>query len=342
LLTLGKQKSALLAVSSAEEADPSSGVPPNLRGRIEETRGRLDEAEALYRVAVERQPDLLIAHINLGVLLTGRGRTQEALRVLDAAVKRAPRSPGVYLARGMTRMAAAQPDAAVTDFEVALKIDTSLVSLTLLANAHLSMERLDEAKIALDRALEIDPRHAPTHVMRAYMHLAGNEIPAALASAKLATQLDRKLAEAHHLLALCHERAGDLKKAELAYKRAVKLDTSDPTQVRALALYYEARGRWKDAMREYNRVVKLTDGAPGAWFDLALAQWGAGKYAKAARSLESLVDVDQSHMGAWLNLGILYHTQLRKRRKAIRAYREYLDLGGTDTRVAGWLAELER
>ncbi len=342
LSAMGKTKAALHALSKAENVNPASGVPPNLRGRVEESRGRLDDAEALYRAAIARQPELIIAHINLGVLLTGRGKHQAALRVLDAAVKRSPSTTGVYLARGMTRMSAGKNDAAVRDFEDARDLDASLVSLTLLANAYLSMERLDEAGAALDQAYGIAPRHAPTHVMRAYLYLADNRINMALSSAKLATELDPKLAEARHLLALCLERTGDLKKAESAYKRAAKLDTSDPTQIRALALFYEARGRWKDAIREYNKVVKLTDGAPDAWLDLALAQWGLAKYDKAARSLESLLEVDETRRDAWLNLGILCQTQLRKRRKAISAFREYLDLGGKDARVAGWLAELER
>ena len=45
---------------------------------------------------------------------------------------------------------------------------------------------------------------------------------------------------------------------------------------------------------------------------------------------------------AWLNLGVLWHHHVRNHKKAAKAYRQYLNVGGKDDRVRGWLKEIEK
>ncbi len=342
LTAVGKLRPATVALEQAREVDPTAGAPVNLLGRVAELQGKTPQAEAFYREAVKLSPEHVIAHVNLGVLLVGIGRFDDAIETLDAAVDLAPRSTTAWLGLGMARSAAGHGEAAIAAFQNATAFDAdSVLALNLLANAYIHLDRHDEAKTAILSALQIDGDHAPSHVFLAYVHLAKGDLVLARGSADKALDLDANLAEARYMQGICEEREGRTKKAETHYKRAARMEPQDPMYVRALAILYEGEGRWKEAVRERQKVVKLTDGAPRACFDLALAHWSNGKHDKAAGSFEDVVAIDNDDRDAWLNLGILYHQQLRKKRKARFAYQRYLDLGGTDDRVAGWLNDLD-
>ncbi len=342
LLEQGRDRQAVEPLEHAARLDAASGVPVNLLGRAAEAAHDRRGAEELYRRAFELQPDLVIARVNLGVLLVGVQRRDEALKVLDEAVRRAPRLPAALIARGTALMGAGKAVDAAKDFKAATEVNAKdVVALDLLANAYLSLERFDEAEDALLKALALAPKHAPTRVFVAYLQTSRGDLDAARASVDEALRLDADLPEALYMSGLVFERGGNAKKAESEYKRAQKAAPENAVYVRALALLYESQGRWRDAVREYQRVVKLTDSAPSSLYDLALGYWGYGKHDRAADALETLLSIDGDHLDAWLNLGVLRHRHLRDKKGAIAAYREYLRRGGKDNRVQGWLRELE-
>ncbi|MCE7932445.1 MAG: tetratricopeptide repeat protein, partial [Xanthomonadales bacterium PRO6] len=97
-----------------------------------------------------------------------------------------------------------------------------------------SMGRLDEAREAIDRVLEMRPTHAPTWLMRAELVADADSSEAAL---RRAIEIDPRLARAHLLLArqLAHDGRRD--EAEFALEQALR---HDPHQPEAWTL----RGDW--------------------------------------------------------------------------------------------------
>lgn len=340
---MGKLSHAQTPLVRAAEIDPRSAVPPNLLGRLAEADGRPIDAEKHYRDAVALDESLVIARVNLAVLLTGTRRVDEAKIELARARELAPKDTMPLLALGMAHMAAGQPEEAAKAYEEALRIDArSVDSLNLLANAYFNLEQLPLAEKALERAREIDPDRAETHVNLALLHLLRAENERAEFEASTALKLDPESAEATYMIGLAWERAGKTKKAESQYRKAAKLAPTNPVYPRAMAQMYESMGKWREAIRSYKEVVDLTDGAVCALFDLGLAYAGAGKARQAADCLERVVEVDPNHVDGWFNLGVLFHVDLREKEQAARCYREYLDRGGTDTRVRDWLASLTK
>ena len=61
----------------------------------EHRNGRIDEAEALYRRAVIRDPKLLDAWRNLGALLRQQGKAEEGLKCQLNALKLKPDDAGI-------------------------------------------------------------------------------------------------------------------------------------------------------------------------------------------------------------------------------------------------------
>jgi tetratricopeptide (TPR) repeat protein len=91
LLALGRAREArgylVRALAKGEEAGLRE-----LLGVTYEREGSLDQAEACWRQALTRDPDNTDALLDLGRLALGRGRFDEAVRLLERAVERSPHS----------------------------------------------------------------------------------------------------------------------------------------------------------------------------------------------------------------------------------------------------------
>jgi tetratricopeptide (TPR) repeat protein len=105
------------------------GLPPARRARVHaqlglayQRTGRPEPAIHHYREALALDPADPggRAHLNLGVLMADRGRPDEALRLLDAAVRRGADDPELYAARAGVRSGAGDARGAVEDYRRAL------------------------------------------------------------------------------------------------------------------------------------------------------------------------------------------------------------------------------
>ncbi len=155
LARAGRPREARDAYSRALALDPGFAEARADRGLVELELSRPDRAEADLRGAADlgrREPRLLAA---LADALVRQGKTDEAERLFDDLLARAP-SPDIRAARGMVRLTAA-PDRAADDFRAALAEDSEH------AVAHYGMARVvrdgDRAAALdhLDRAIATDP-----------------------------------------------------------------------------------------------------------------------------------------------------------------------------------------
>ena len=325
----------------AHEARPKSSVPLNGLGWVAERRGDVAEAEKYYGLAIDADPDDALPRTNLGLLLVGANRIDEARPVLEAARERSPNDAMILLALGMADAAAGEIQAAVKRYEEASKLPRqTIVSLNVLASTYTGLEQFDLARGVLDRAINEAPENETTRFNFAYLELAQGNAAEALAWVKKILAADGRSAGAYFLAGLCHESAGDAKEAERAYKKAVDLDDENPSHHQALAALAGTRGDWRLALKHHRRAVELTNDDPDALLDLAFAYAGAGDHRNAAKTFEVVVEKRPDDLVALMNIGLLYHTELRDRDRAIAAYEAYLTKGGKDPRVRAWLDEL--
>lgn len=330
------------ALDDASRARPKSAVPVNALGRLEEARGASAEAERLYRRAIELDPRMTLARVNLGILLVGLDRRDDALKVLEEAAKLAPKDALPHLGIGMLHMRAKERSLAVASFQKAVDLDDdNVTSLNLLANACTSLSQFDVAEKALLRALTIAPQSLSSRVAMAFLQIAKGEIDAASKSAAAALHIDDGSAEAHYVMGLVHDYQRNPRKAQSEFQKAQRLEPENPVFVKAIAALAASQGEWRTAISESQRLVKLTGGSADAMMRLAAAYVGAEKPKLAASTLEQILAAEPARLDAWLQLGIVRHRDLRDLKKAVKAYREYQNRGGTDPRVAKWIAQIE-
>lgn len=104
-----------------------------------ELAGRGDEAQAAYRSALDRDPTLVAARINLGRLLHAAGRVAEAEAMYRAALKDDPASALAAFNLGVALEDQEQTDAAIAAYRRAIEVDERY------ADAHFNLARLLES-----------------------------------------------------------------------------------------------------------------------------------------------------------------------------------------------------
>jgi protein O-GlcNAc transferase len=192
-----------------------------VEGGVLRDEGRLDEAEQRFAKVVTQRPDLAIAHVDLGGVRMDQGRVAEALGNFHAAVSA---SPGYV--EGWSKVGIAAR----------------------------TLGRVDEAEEAFKRALALDPRHAPAHFNLACIHRMKGDAGLALHHAQVGAGLDPGNAELLALLGNLHRRNRQPDKALEAYARAsVVAPEAVAIRLERASLLSEM-GRTEEARREYRAV----------------------------------------------------------------------------------------
>lgn len=120
--------------------------------------GRLDDAEILYRQALNQDAHHFDALYYLGMIKAQTGRYDAALELMDAAVKSDPRSARAYLGLGNIYAAAGRLESALESYDRALGIDKRLPEAWYSrGNALLACKRFSEAVASYDQALALAP-----------------------------------------------------------------------------------------------------------------------------------------------------------------------------------------
>lgn len=141
--------------------NPGAWMAHNNLGMLLFGEGRTDEAMAHYRAAIEVKPDDAFARNNLGRALASLGRLEEARVSLVEAVRLEPGNAEAWSNLGNVHAAAGRYDAARDAYERSIAVRPSFAdAYGNLGNVLLLTGRRDEAIAAYKRALQLDPGFA--------------------------------------------------------------------------------------------------------------------------------------------------------------------------------------
>jgi tetratricopeptide (TPR) repeat protein len=118
---------------------------------------RLAEAEKQFSLALDTAPDLVAAKYNLALVLLKRGKTEQALVLLEELTTRRPTDTDFLFARGNALFQGTRFDEAAVQFEAALAVDPELKRAAYgLARSLQEGQFTDRAIAAWNRYLELD------------------------------------------------------------------------------------------------------------------------------------------------------------------------------------------
>jgi tetratricopeptide (TPR) repeat protein len=153
----------------------------------------------------------------------------------------------------------------------------------------------EEARLAYQQALVVDPNYAPAHRALARLFDAMEDYPHALASYQKALELNDKDAACWYEVGLCQARQKDWNGALGSFQRAVELDPDNRQYANTLGFLLARLNRHQEALEVFTRV----NGPAKAHYNLAraLAHVGqidlAREHLRLAMTLDPKLPVDQ-------------------------------------------------
>jgi tetratricopeptide (TPR) repeat protein len=145
--------------------------------RQQQEAGRMDEAEATYRLAVAQQPDWAIPHLLLGITLALGQRYAEAAATFRLVLLLEPNSVEAYNALGNVLVQQGQLDDAVTCYSkaVAMRPDFAGTCYNLAITLH-AQQRWQEAIDCYHRAISLQPDYSEAHLNLAQALLLAGDL----------------------------------------------------------------------------------------------------------------------------------------------------------------------
>lgn len=252
-------------------------------------KGRSLEALQMLEAASRAAPNDAEIHYALGALYSSGGRTAEALRHIEIATKLAPEDPSYAFALGELLYHSGQPERALAPLQKASEIPEALI---LLAAVYEKLGPKEEMLTTLSRYLELEPEDKTTRLMLGQQLEASKRYDEALAVYRGADDDPMLL---YHAAALLARSRDGYEESESLARAAL---TSSPDMLEAgllLAQVLERQERYEEALTQLEQLKLHHPDVPQVYFNLTRAYQRAGRAddAKAAAATFQKLDAQE-------------------------------------------------
>jgi len=254
----GRLRDAIASYRRALEIDPDSSEALNELGTLLQDQGNLDEAEECFRRALSVNENLAQAHSNLGRVLKVRGRLDEAIACYQRALVLNPQ-----LAEAFNN----------------------------LGNALWQQRNPEQAIECYRRAIERKPAFA----------------------------------QAHYNLGVVLGEQGKLDDAIACYRRAIEFRSDYSDALNNLGSTFRKVGRLEEAVTCLRRALEVKPDCAQANYNLAIALHQQEKLDEAVAYFQRTTRLQPNHFEAYNNLGFTFHEQLILG-QAVNCYRRAIEL----------------
>jgi tetratricopeptide (TPR) repeat protein len=222
--------------------------------------GRLAEAEALCRRALEARADLPEAEHLLGVIMHQSGKLGEAIEHVGRAVKLAPQVALYHANLGEMLRLSGRPKLAAEEARRALEIEPNLaMALTNLGVALYEMEDFEESIRAHRKAIAAQPEFTDAHSNLGNALHALRRFDEAIVAYRRAIELNPEFADAWANLGNTLQHAGDYEEAVVALRRAIELAPEHANARSGISILLLMRGDFGEGWYEYEWRLRSTE-----------------------------------------------------------------------------------
>jgi predicted O-linked N-acetylglucosamine transferase (SPINDLY family) len=233
-------------------------------------RGLIGQAQIIYQEILKTQPRHFNSRHMLGVAALQSGRTDDAIKLIGAAIKLDASIPSAHNNLGNALLEQKNWKAALACFDKAIAIDpTYIEAIVNRAYALKELERPEEALSACDALLSLRPSLPQGHNNRGNALLELGRTEEALACFETALTLAPSYAEA--------------------------FNNRGSAKTRLL--------RSEDAISDFDRALILNPRYPEAWMNRGLALLHLERFPDALASLDQSLALKPDHAETWFNRG---------------------------------------
>jgi len=301
--------------------------------------GRIDQAEAICRAAVERNDQDVNMTALLGATLLKARQIDEAERWLRHSTEIAPNFAKPWSDLGQLLVETRRPQEAVDVLENAVRLDPKEDNAWLnLGKARAMLGQGREADRAFEQSFALNPER------KALAHAAEHQQAGRWAEAeRLIREIlrgDPNNVNALRLLATCSAETGRMREAEHLLRRALS-QAPDFIDARLdLGRLLKEQHRLEEAITELEKAIELDPGNYQGHYLLASVLAPAARTHDSIAAYRKVLELRPQHAGAWLGLGHTLKT-VGQQEDAIEAYRECIRLKPGNGEIYWSLANLK-
>jgi tetratricopeptide (TPR) repeat protein len=266
------------------------------RPRAEQT---LDNAEGLFRRALDFDPDYALAYAGLCNVYLGKYRlnrqtenVEPAEQSCTKALSLNPELSEVHVALGSLYRHTGQYEAAEREFQRVIvlnpKLETAYYGLAMTLKAQ---DRLGEAENIFRYAVNLEPGYWGTHLALGNYYLEYGRPAEAIPLFRRVTELNPEYALGYNSLGAALYNSGDLAGGEAAYLKSLDIAPSEFALSNMGSVYYNT-GRFDSAVDMFTQAVEFTPNDYRNWGRLAFAQrFVPGLEKEAKQNFQTAVDI---------------------------------------------------
>jgi Flp pilus assembly protein TadD len=204
---------------AALEDDPDDPHAVYLYGLLQLGTGQAMAAIGNLVRAASLRPTHVATRIGLGRALLATGRSEQALAAADAVLAQEPGNAQALFLRGTALSTLDRPTDAVGVLRAATVEDPANAAAQLnLGNALADLDQLEAAEAAIRGAIALDPALVEAHVSLGFVLTSRGQLSEAIAACETALALQPGLAQAHWNLAVAALLAGDFARGFAEYE----------------------------------------------------------------------------------------------------------------------------
>jgi tetratricopeptide (TPR) repeat protein len=342
-----RAESAPAALKTAEEAlakSANNALLLEAHGEALSAMGRIDDAIAAYRKALEADPKLTLAHTRLAFELARQNKGAEAVAEARKATEADPKSGEAFAMLGLALLAQNPKDwnTAIAEAQQgAFLMPKSPVVQVAVGRIFEANGQYDQASAAYGKALESDPGFGAARLSLLQSDVARGKVGGTVADLKKLAETMPGSGEAQQLVGEHLLRKGETTEAIPVLEKATQLTPGSGTAWALLGRAYQFNRRFEDAVNAFKKAVELNPGNVQYRTDLGLFMGIAGQYDAGVAELKKVVATPgYKDAAGWVNLGWIYRNMKPpKTADSIAAYKKALELDPKEEQSAlglGW------
>jgi predicted O-linked N-acetylglucosamine transferase (SPINDLY family) len=268
-------------------------------------QGRLDEAAALYRRALQADPVHFGSLQQLGLIALQTNRPPAAVELLGRAIRSNPRSAGTHMMMGVACAQNRQSAAAVASFDAAIALDPSASAAYYNRGIALRDLKRHEAAIAsFERSIILKSDYAPAHNNLGLTLQELGRFTDALAS------FDRAVALAPHEADFWYNRGAALRDAKqleaavASYDRALALRSDHAFAHNMRGLTLQESKRHEEAIDSYDKAIAANPNGAEAHYNRGNALRELGRHEAAVANYDRAIALRPDYAEAYNNRGL--------------------------------------
>jgi tetratricopeptide (TPR) repeat protein len=285
--------------------------------------GMYTDMATFWQTTLARNPDCWMAHNNLGLLLSNKGRIEEAMEHYHKAIQINPNFSEAQFNLGLALAAQGRFDEAIENYHKAIQINPDFSeALYNLGIAFAAQSRFDEAIGNYRKAIQINPTNSTVQYNLGIALAAQGQFDEAIECFRQATQIKPNFSEALDNLGIALAAQGRFDEAIECFRQATQIKPNFSEALDNLGIALAAKGRFNEAIENHCQAIQVNSNRPETFFHLGMTLGQLGRSREAATRYREALKLNPNLAGALNNLAWVLATSpddgLRDGAEAVR------------------------